>query len=84
MKAIQMSQTGGPEVLQYANVADPSLGPGQALVELQAIGVNYTDVYTRSGMNTPTLPVIPGLEGAGVVAEVGEGVTEVAPGDLVA
>ena len=84
MKAIQVSQTGGPEVLQYVDVADPNPGPGQALVELQAIGVNYTDVYTRSGMNPPTLPVIPGLEGAGVVAEVGEGVTEVAPGDLVA
>ena len=84
MKAIQVSQTGGPEVLQYMDVADPSPGPGQALVELRAIGVNYTDVYTRCGMNPPTLPVIPGLEGAGVVVEVGEGVTEVAPGDLVA
>ena len=84
MKAIQVSQTGGPDVLQYVDVADPNPGPGQALVELQAIGVNYTDVYTRSGMNPPTLPVVPGLEGAGVVAEVGEGVTEVAPGDLVA
>ena len=84
MKAIQVSQTGGPEVLQYVDVADPSPGPGQALVDLRAVGVNYTDVYTRSGQNPPTLPVIPGLEGAGVVAEVGEGVTEVAPGDLVA
>ena len=84
MKAIQVSQTGGPEVLQYMDVADPSPGPGQALVELRAIGVNYTDVYTRCGMNPPTLPVIPGLEGAGVVVEVGEGVIEVAPGDLVA
>ena len=84
MKAIQVSQTGGPEVLQYMDVADPSPGPGQALVELRAIGVNYTDVYTRCGMNPPTLPVIPGLEGAGVVVEVGEDVTEVAPGDLVA
>ncbi|MCZ6788661.1 MAG: quinone oxidoreductase [Chloroflexi bacterium] len=84
MKAIQVSQTGGPEVLQYVDVTDPSPGPGQALVELQAIGVNYTDVYTRSGMGPATLPVVPGQEGAGVVAEVGEGVTEVAPGDLVA
>ena len=84
MKAIQVSQTGGPEVLEYTDVADPSPGPGQALVELRAIGVNYTDVYTRSGMNPVTLPVVPGQEGAGVVAEVGEGVTEVAPGDLVA
>ena len=84
MKAIQVSKAGGPEVLEYTDAADPSLGPGQALVELQAIGVNYTDVYTRSGMNPATLPVVPGLEGAGVVAAVGEGVTEVAPGDLVA
>ena len=63
MKAIQVSQTGGPEVLQYMDVTDPSPGPGQALVELRAIGVNYTDVYTRCGMNPPTLPVIPGPGG---------------------
>ena len=84
MKAVQLSETGGPEVLRYVDVPDPRPGPGQAVVELKAIGVNYTDVYTRSGLNPPAaLPAIPGLEGAGIVAEVGEGTLEVAPGDLV-
>ena len=84
MKAVQVAQTGGPEVLRYVDVPDPVPEAGQALVEIKAIGVNYTDVYTRSGMNPPTLPAIPGVEGAGVVAQVGSGVTEVAPGDVVA
>ena len=85
MKAVQMAQTGGPEVLRYVDVPDPRPGPGQALVGVKAIGVNYTDVYTRSGLNPPaSLPAIPGVEAAGEVLEVGEGVTEVAVGDLVA
>ena len=84
MKAIRITETGGPEVLQYVDVPDPTPGAGQALVELKAIGVNYTDVYTRAGVNPPRLPAIPGVEGAGVVVEVGEGVSEVGPGDLVA
>lgn len=83
MKAVQVSQTGGPEVLEYRDVADPVAGPGQAVVDLQASGVNYMDVYLRSGANQPQLPVIPGGEGAGVVTEVGEGVTEVEVGDVV-
>ena len=62
MKAIQITKTGGPGVLEYTNVPDPSPGPGQALVEVTAIGVNYTDVYTRSGLNPLSLPTIPGLE----------------------
>ena len=84
MKAIRITETGGPEVLQYVDVPDPSIGAKQAIVELKAIGVNYTDVYTRAGVNPPTLPAIPGLEGAGVVVEVGDDVSEVRPGDLVA
>ena len=84
MKAVQISQTGGPEVLEYKDVADPAVGPGQALVDIRAVGVNYMDVYARSGSNLPSLPAILGGEGAGVVAEVGEGVTEVEVGDLVA
>lgn len=84
MKAVQISKTGGPEVLRYVDVPDPRPGPGQALVEIKAIGVNYTDVYTRSGLYPPALPVIPGSEGAGMVAQVGSGVTEVAVGDVVA
>ena len=83
MKAVQVTQTGGPEVLEYRDVADPVAGPGQAVVDLQASGVNYMDVYLRSGANQPQLPVIPGGEGAGVVTEVGEGVTEVEVGDVV-
>ena len=83
MKAVQVSQTGGPEVLEYKDVDDPVVGPGQAIVDLTASGVNYMDVYLRSGANQPALPVIPGGEGAGVVSEVGEGVTEVEVGDVV-
>ena len=84
MKAVRMSQAGGPEVLEYTDVPDPVQGAGQALIEIRAIGVNYTDVYTRSGLKPPSPPAIPGLEGAGVVVQVEEGVTEVAVGDLVA
>ena len=84
MKVVQISQTGGPEVLKYVDVPDPSPGAGQALIDVTAIGMNYTDVYTRSGLNAPALPAIPGVEAAGVVSQVGEGVSEVAVGDLVA
>ena len=83
MKAVQVLQAGGPEALTYMDVDDPAPGPGEALVELKAAGVNYMDVYLRSGANNPTLPVIPGGEGSGIVLEVGEGVTEVAVGDRV-
>ncbi len=84
MKAAQIAQTGGPEVLQYVDVADPGPGPGQALVEIKVIGVNYADVYARSGLNPPALPAILGIEAAGIVTEVGPDVAEVAPGDSVA
>ena len=84
MKAMQIAETGGPEVLQYKGVPDPAPGPEQALVEIKAVGVNYTDVYTRSGLNPPKLPAIPGVEAAGVVTQVGDSVSEVAPGDTVA
>lgn len=84
MKAIQVSEAGGPEALTYVDVDDPTPGPGEALVELKAAGVNYMDVYVRSGANNPTYPIIPGGEGAGVVVQVGDGVTEVAVGDRVA
>lgn len=84
MKAIQITQTGGPDVLEYTDVPDPSPGPGQALVDVTAIGVNYTDVYTRSGLNPPSLPTIPGVEAAGIVSQLGDDVEEVAVGDLVA
>jgi len=84
MKAIQLSETGGPEVLQYVDVPEPEPGAGQAIVELNAAGVNYMDVIARTGANNPTLPLIPGGEGSGIVVKVGEGVSEVAVGDRVA
>ena len=84
MKAIQITELGGPEVLKYTDVADPSPGPGQALIDIKASGVNYMDVYARSGLNAPSLPAIPGGEGAGIVVKVGEDVSEVEVGDLVA
>lgn len=85
MKTVRIHQTGGPEVLQYEDAPEPLAGPGEALVELKAIGVNYTDVGSRKGANPPdAFPWTPGREGAGVVTAVGEGVTEAAVGDRVA
>ena len=85
MKAVRAHAIGGPDVLKYEEVPDPSPGPGEALIDVKSIGVNYTDVSSRKGTNPPpSLPWTPGREGAGVVAAVGEGVTEVAVGDRVA
>ena len=85
MKAIRIHETGGPEVMKLEEAPDPQPGPGQALVKLSAVGVNFTDVGTRRGSNPPSsLPWIPGREGAGIVEEVGEGVTDLSVGDLVA
>ena len=84
MKAIRVQSPGGPEVLKYEEVSEPKPGPGQALVKLHAIGVNFIDVYHRTGLYKLPLPFTPGMEGAGVVESVGEGVTEVQLGDRVA
>ena len=85
MKAIRAHQIGGPEVLHYEDVPKPSPGPGEALIDIKSIGVNYTDVTSRNGSNPPaSLPWTPGREAAGVVAAVGQGVSEVAIGDRVA
>ncbi len=84
MKAIRVEKAGGPEAMRYVDAPDPAPGQKQALVELKAIGVNYTDIYTRMGTGAQQPPLIPGVEGAGIVAKVGEGVTEVKVGDLVA
>ena len=85
MKAVRAHAIGGPEVLRYEDVPNPEPGPGEALVDIKSIGVNYTDVSSRNGTNPPpSLPWTPGREGAGVVSAVGEGVTEVAVGDRVA
>lgn len=84
-KAIIMEKSGGPEVLQWRDYDPGYPGPGEALVRHEAVGLNFIDVYHRSGLYPlPVLPAIPGLEGAGIVDAVGEGVTEAAPGDRVA
>jgi NADPH2:quinone reductase len=83
MKAIRIHNTGGPEVLIYEEVPTPQPGPGEARVKLAASGVNFIDTYQRKGLYPLKLPIIPGQEGGGVVDAVGEGVTEVKPGDKV-
>lgn len=84
MRAIQVSEHGGPEVLRYVEVADPPIGPGQLLVDTQGVGVNYIDIYFRTGLYPQATPYIPGTEGTGIVAAVGADVTEFAVGDRVA
>ncbi len=85
MKAIQIMETGGPEVMKYIDLPDPTPKAGQAVVQPKALGVNFTDVYTRAGVNPPaSLPTVIGLEGAGMVTALGDGVTSVAVGDRVA
>ncbi len=85
MKAVQIDEFGGPEVMQYREVADLTPGDGEALVEIQAVGVNFTDIYSRAGINPgPPLPRTIGVEGAGVVKGVGSGVTDIREGDVVA
>lgn len=83
-KAIRFHATGGPEVMKWEDVPTPGPGPGEALVRHQAVGLNYIDVYFRSGLYKTALPAIPGMEAAGTVEAVGEGVTSVKPGDRVA
>ena len=83
-KAIRLYETGGPEVLRFEEYDPGPTGPGEARVRHEAIGVNYIDIYHRSGLYPlPSSPAIPGMEGAGVVETVGEGVTEVTAGDRV-
>jgi len=83
-KAIRMTRTGGPEVLEYVDVEVGEPGPGEARVRQHAIGLNFIDVYFRTGLYPMPLPSGLGQEGAGVVEAVGEGVTHVRPGDRVA
>jgi NADPH:quinone reductase len=84
MKAIQVSQTGGPEVLASVDLPIPKPKPNEALVQIKAAGVNFIDVYFREGRYPAQLPFINGQEGAGVVTEIGTEVTLVQPGDRVA
>ncbi len=83
MKQIQVKQPGGPEQMELVDVPTPQPGPGQALVRIEASGVNFIDIYFRIGLYKAEPPVTLGNEGAGVVESVGEGVTNVAPGDRV-
>jgi NADPH:quinone reductase len=84
MRAIQVNSYGGPDALQVADLDASRPGPGQVLVDVAACGVNYIDTYQRSGVYQVPLPLVLGLEGAGAVAAVGEGVTGVSVGDRVA
>ncbi|MDB5935647.1 MAG: quinone oxidoreductase [Massilia sp.] len=83
-KAIRINRTGGPEVLEYVDVEVGAPGPGEARVRHEAIGVNFIDVYFRTGLYPQPLPGGLGKEAAGVVEAIGEGVTEVKVGDRVA
>src|ERR1700743_649338 len=82
MHAIQISETGGPEVLRYVNAQQPA--PGEILSKAEAIGVNFIDTYFRSGQYPRELPFILGSELAGTVAALGEGVEGFSVGDRVA
>jgi NADPH:quinone reductase len=84
MKAVRIHTPGGPEALKYDDVPEPTPGAGQAAVRLGACGVNYIDVYFRTGQYKAQLPLTLGLEGAGTVTAVGPGVTDVKVGDRVA
>ena len=85
MKAIRVEQFGGPEVMKLVEVPQPPVGPGQVLIRVHAIGVNPVETYIRAGTypRKPALPFTPGNDGAGVVEQVGEGVSEFRPGDRV-
>ena len=82
--AIRISTTGGPEVLEYVEVERPTPREGEALVRIEAVGVNFIDVYHRTGLYKLNLPLIPGSEAAGIVEEVGANVSDVKRGDRVA
>ncbi|MYM68764.1 NADPH:quinone reductase [Pseudoduganella sp. FT55W] len=84
VKAIRMNRVGGPEVMELVEVDLPPPGPGEVRMRHEAIGLNYIDVYHRTGLYPQPLPGALGVEGAGVVEEVGEGVTDLKAGDRVA
>lgn len=84
MKGIRIAAHGGAEALKYEDIPEPEVAVGQALVQVEAIGVNFIDVYQRTGLYKVPLPFTPGQEGAGTVLRVADGVTNVAPGDRVA
>lgn len=84
-RAIRIHETGGPERLRWEEIEVGSPGPGEVLLRQTAVGLNFIDVYHRTGLYpVPGLPAVLGMEGAGVVLDTGKGVTEVSPGDRVA
>ena len=83
MKAIRIHEDGGPEVLRYEDVAEPTPGPGEVLVRLRAASLNHLDVWVRKGLPSVPKPRILGADGAGVVESLGEGVEGLRPGDRV-
>jgi NADPH2:quinone reductase len=83
-KAIRIHANGGPEVMRWEDVPTPEPGPGEALIRHAAVGLNYIDVYFRTGLYKSPLPTTIGMEGAGTVLAVGDGVTTVKAGDRVA
>jgi NADPH2:quinone reductase len=84
VKAIRVHETGGAEALRLETIPDPIPGPGQVLVRLEAIGVNFIEIYQRRGLYKVQMPFVPGEEGAGTVAAIGSGVEDVRIGDRVA
>src|SRR5262245_58483304 len=82
--AIQIHEHGGPQVLRWEDVPVPAPGPGEARIRQRAIGVNFIDVYQRTGLYPVALPAALGNEGAGVVEAIGPGVSGIAVGDRVA
>lgn len=84
MRAVQVNEAGGPEVLTVVDVEDPAPAAGEVLVDVAAAGVNYIDTYQRQGIYPMTLPYVAGMEGTGRVAALGEGVDGVAVGDRIA
>lgn len=84
MQAIQIQETGGPEVLRLAELPIPQPGPGQVLIRVEATGVNFLEIYFRKGVYKAALPFTPGSEAAGTVEELGPGVTGFSAGETVA
>jgi len=84
MKVVKVYEQGPPEVLRYEDAPEPELVENSAIVKLDAVGVNFTDVYLRSGLHKTELPIVPGQEAAGVVAAIGAGVKGLKVGDSVA
>ena len=87
MKAVRIHQPGGPEALTYEECPNPIIEAGHVLIDVQVVGVNFSDIYARSGVggyHPSTLPLTLGREACGVISEVGEGITHFKVGDLVA